>query len=206
MANVLPHKVEQAQAASTLGDEAQALGVAVISKATADFAVQLVKRVIEYSGGGPIGEAAGDVRVLRRDPDFNTSLNKDLKLSELTMTARMLEALEMGYRQEMDFQVTQIKGLSYRITDADRRDFADYPIQGHTCAEISRYTHDAIRYEVTGLLGAPLVGDSQVGIMPELLGQAAKRFGDRCYSSVVEAFYAGTQMALRGVATALGAT
>lgn len=206
MANALPHRETLALVAKGLGEDARLLGVQALSGATMAAATKLVGSVLANSGAGPVGEAAGDVRTLRMDPAFNMSMMRDLTKSQQKMTEKMLLALEAGYSDEMAFQITQIAGLSFTVTDADRRDMRDYPIQGHTCAEISQYMHNSIRYEVTGLLSSPLTGDSEVSTLNDLLAVAANRFGDRCSTAVQEAYYAGTQMALRGVATALGAT
>ncbi len=116
----------------------------------------------------------------------------------------MLDALRQGYSSEMAFQITQIEGLSSSVTGNDLSNMRDYPIQGHTCAEISAYMHNSLRYEISGLLAMPLVGGTDIDTLIGLMGSASQRFGDRCGSAVEEAFYAGTQMAIRGIAVALG--
>jgi hypothetical protein len=203
--NALPHRKDQADAAARLGERAAATGRRVLSSDTLAAAYTSVTKALNVKGDGPINAAATDVRALRADDGFNSKLNTDLADNQGQITSQMLAAMEQGYTSELDFQVGQIKGLHYNVTSRDRADMADYPIQGHTCAEISRYMHDGLRYELTGLLYSPLNGDSSVKTLASLLGAATNRFGDRCSGAVQEAFYAGVQMALRGVADAMGA-
>lgn len=176
----------------------------VLSKPTLEAARALVAKVLENSGAGPIGEAAGDVRVLRTDLTLNGNLLGDLDYSQMALTEAMLSALEQGCVDEMAHQVTAIRGLTFSVTSQDREDMAAYPVQGHTCDEISQYLHDNLRYEVSGMLASPLVGDSQLDSLPQLLGDLSTRFGARCATAVAEAYFAGVQMAIRGIAGAMG--
>lgn len=205
MANALPHKPEQLQEAESLADEARFVGKKVFSAPTITLAPVLINGLIDKKDAVPMSEVAGDVRLLRTDGRFNRALTADLDISEEIIADRMLHAMSKGYASEMEFQVTQIKGLSYEVTDQDHADMRDYPIQGHTCAEISNYMHRGLRYEIEGLLASPLVGDIQADSLPTFIGSSMQRFGDRCAGAVDEAYFAGVQMALRGVVKAMGA-
>ncbi len=203
MPNALPHREIQAAAAAGFGEEAQALGRRVLSLNTLTAAQALVSMILTDSGAGPIGEAAGDVRTLRSNGGFNVPLMRDLNTSTVALAKLMLQALEKGYIAEMEYQVTQFKGLSYSVTEMDRIDMRDYPVQGHTCAEISVQMHNSFRYQVVGLLSAPLVGDISAQAMNANVGAAVDKFADNCGSAAEEAYFAGTQMAIRGVAAAI---
>ncbi len=205
MVDLTTHRREQLLAASSLGETARLLGVHALSSSTVAAASSLVGSVFHQAGGVPLDQAAGDVKALRNDVQFNVSLAKDLSNSQNILTGKMLHSLEAGFESEMVYQKDNIPGLTSEVTAQDRADMKNYPLQGHTCAEISQYVHNAIRYEVTGLLGLPLVGGSAVATLPDQLGELAQRFGRRCALTVEEAYFAGIQMALRGVATALAA-
>jgi hypothetical protein len=204
VANALPHRPEQIKQAEDLAEEARFLGKKVFSVPTITIAPALVENLYELGDNGPIGEAASDIRALRKDSRFNQALTQDLAISQEIITDAMLDALAAGYVSEMDFQVTQITGLTYKLTDNDALDMHDYPIQGHTCAEISEFMHQSLRYEIEGLLASPLVGDFQISTLPDFIGAAMTRFGDKCANAIDEAYFAGIQMALRGVAKAIG--
>ncbi len=205
MANALPHRPDQLKEAERLAKDAQFLGQKVLSAKTITMAPILVNNLLNIKGDGPLSEGAADIRILRSDGKFTGSLAKDISVSQEMLTDEMLNAMTLGFVSEMEFQVTQIKGLTFELTDEDHADMNDYPIQGHTCEEISAYMHGNFKYEIEGLLSSPLVGDSQINALPEFIGAAITRFGYKCSNAVDEAYFAGVQLALRGVAKAIGA-
>lgn len=204
MADVLPYKRVQAAEAASFSEEARSLGKRVFSARTLAAAQATVLRLMAVSGGSPLGEAASDVRALRGGSEYVSSLALDLYPSDVALRQLMLDAMARGYESEGRNQAKAVKGLTVTVTDQDRRDMEDYPIQGHRIFEISRHMHEAVRYEADGLLAGPLVGDANPNTVSLLLGDLATRFGDRCAVAVGEAYYSGVQMAMRAVASAIG--
>ncbi len=143
------------------------------------------------------------IRDMRADPVFNQALDSDLQASEDSLVDLLYEAIEAGVEAEMAHQVTRIRGLKYKTTDADRQLMAGYPIQGHTAAEMSASMHQQLRYEVIGVVAQGACGDAELRGMPQILGGTVQRFADRVAVAIEEAYYAGTQLATRMTAQAV---
>jgi len=201
--NALPHKEDEAKEAQRLADSAHAVGMQCLTTSTLYLAQHAVSIVYDSAAEVSLKEAAKDLQSIRHDPAFVRAMNDDITASTDAVEELLLEAMEDGLEREMAFQVTQFKGMSFKLTTAERELMHGYPIQGHTCGEISRFMHSSLRYETDGVLGGPLVGDSSVKAVPQYLGGVVTRFADRVSAAVQEAFYAGVHLATRMTAQAV---
>ncbi len=203
MPNALPHKEDEAKQAQRLADSAHAVGMQCLTTSTLYLAQHAVSIVYDSAAEVSLKEAAKDLQAIRHDPAFVRAMDDDITASIDAVEELLLEAMEDGLESEMAFQVTQFKGMTFKISIAEREQMHGYPIQGHTCNEISAFMHNSLRYETDGVLGGPLVGDSSVKAIPQYLGGVVNRFADRVSSAVQEAFYAGIQLAMRMTAQAV---
>lgn len=203
MPNALPHKEEQAVEAQRLADEGRTVGLRCLATATLYLAQKAVASVTGSTSDVFLREAVRDLQAVRNEPEFLRALDADLSASTDAVEQLLVEAMSDGLEREMAFLVTQFKGMSFEMTDLERIQMHGYPIQGHTVAEISKYMHSGLRYEIDGALASPLVGDSSVKSVPQFLGAIVQRFSDRVSGAVQEAYYAGVQLASRMAAQAV---
>lgn len=203
MANALPHREDEAREVAQLAEEGRALGLRALSSTTLRLAQAAVEGVLRATAASSPAEVVRELREVRADPALSRALEDDLAASQQAVEAALLEALNDGVDREMRFQVTQVEGLRWEQTPADESAARGYPILGHTAAEMSEFMHAGLRYEVSGALAGPLVGDSAVESTPQLVGDVVNRFGDRVASAVEEAYYAGVQQAVRMTARAV---
>lgn len=148
-------------------------------------------------------DAVLDLKTVRGDREFTLALDGDLAASEDAVAELLLEAIQAGLESEMIAQMAAVQGLTFELTQADLDICAGYPIHGHTPLEMSHDMHGRLRYQVNGVTAAPLIGDAVAESMPQLLGGVVTQFSDACGGAVEEAYYAGTQLAMRMVAHAL---
>lgn len=203
MADFSKHKAAQTASASQLADAARKVGVRALASSTIVLAEKAVAAALSSTTEVTLGEAAKDLRQIRSDPAFIDALDTDIAQSQEAAEELMLEAMEEGLQSEMAWQATQIQGLKWEMTEADRMLLAAYPIQGHTPKEVSKYMHEQLRYEVFGIMASPLDGSSPLGSMQQTIGSVVTRFGDRVAGAVDEAYFAGVQLGMRTTAEAI---
>jgi hypothetical protein len=203
VADFSKHKAAQASSTKQLADAARKVGVRALASSTLVLAEKAVTAALSSTTEVALGEAARDLQQIRHDPAFIDALETDLTQSQEAVEEQMLEAMEEGLQSEMTWQVLQIRGLRWRMTDADRMLLSGYPVQGHTVREISKYMHDQLRYETLGLMASPLDGSAPLGSMQQTLGALVTRFGDRTAGAAEEAYYAGVQLGMRLTAEAI---
>jgi hypothetical protein len=183
--------------------EARAVGLRCLGSTTLKLAQKAVEIALTSTSELSLKESVQDLRDVRGDPTFNQAIDTDLAASEDAVGELLIEALQAGLESELSHQKTRVRGLVYQITPAEEEMMAGYPIQGHTPSEMSASMHAKLRYEVNGTMASPLIGDSEAASMPQLLGGVVQRFADSCANAAEEAYYAGTQLAIRMVAKAI---
>jgi hypothetical protein len=203
VADLSEHKAAQEADAARLSEDAARIGRRALSSVTLEVARRAVASVTETKSRTALDEAVADVAELRSSPELANALEDDLSASQDAVLELMLEAMEEGLDSEMRWQVTQVRGLKWTMTEIDRNALPGYPIQGHTAAEMSAYMHAQLKYEVAGVTAAPLDGSSIVASVPEQLGDLMRRFGDRVGTAINEAYFAGVQLGVRSVAEAI---
>lgn len=166
----------------------------------------LAKKAVQIvAGSTPATLASGvaELQSVRNEPEFMQALDQDLTSSTDAVEELIVEAVAAGLQRQMTALAKSVTGLSFKFTDEDEMLIRGYPIHGHTPHEASAYMHDALKYEVNGVLAGPLTGDSSVQALPQFLGGTVQRFGDRVSAMVQEAYYAGIQLAMRMAAQAV---
>ena len=203
MADLSAHKAAQAANADALAAKATKAGRRALSSSTLLIAQHVLDAAMRDSGKPPLNETAADMAAVRTDPQLRRVLEEDIEASRDATLDLVLAAMEDGLDSEMRWQVTQFRGMTWTMTEMDTVVLNGYPVQGHTPAELVAWMHDQLRYEVVGLLSAPLDGSTNAATLPEQLGALLERFGGRVGGAVSEGYFAGVQLGVRTAAEAV---
>lgn len=203
MDDLSTHKQAQSAVADRLSEQAAIVGRRALALSTMGIAQHVSSYVVSSFGRAPLDEASADLAEIRGNARLLDAVNRDVEQSGAAVQALMLQGMTEGFDSEMRWQVTQIPILRWELTPADRQVLHGYPIQGHTVAEISRYMHEQLRYEVSGITTQPLSGLADVSNITAAFGELVPRFANRVAGAVSEAFYAGVQLGTRTVAEAM---
>lgn len=203
MADFSAHKAAQDLEAADLSAVASKVGRRALSATTLRIAQHVLDAAMVENGKAPLNETAADMSAVRSDPQLRKALEEDIEASRDATLDLVLAAMENGLDAEMRWQTTQFKGMTWEMTTSDTTVLNGYPVQGHTPAELVKHMHDQLRYEVVGLISAPLDGSTSANTLPEQVSSLLTRFGDRVGGAVSEGYFAGVQLGVRTAAEAI---
>ena len=201
MANVIPQRKAQVAEAEHLGKDARLVGMRCVASSTLFLAQSLLKSIDGFNQSMHEGERA--MALVRSDPEFQTALDNDIIASTSAVHELLVEAMGSALSSEMMHLQKQMRGLVFKFTDEDEMIINSFPIHGHDARELASYMHDGLRHEVIGVMSEPLSGVSNDKTVPQQLGLVVQRFADKTEAAVVEAYFAGLQLAMRMIAQAI---
>lgn len=208
MADILKGQgaVEQAEA-DKLTATATAIGAGALSRTTLAAASEAIRAVQADLGRGVTSEIVADLRALRTNPALQAALAADLRVALASARLLIEDALWLGFRtaaiSRSKLTETGRLKLTVDLTEADRAELRDYPILGHTPAEVAASLIDRLSFEVGGALALPLTGRIDPATIPAAIGGVSVAHGERLGAAVSEGYFAGIQAASKALGAAL---
>jgi hypothetical protein len=149
------------------------------------------------------------IRKLRTDSALLGAIDKTAIAAQRQAYGAIVGAIQEGYLDDASMRSKAVaasgKGISFAVemTASDKKRLAVYPILGHLASEVSGYLVQQLRYALDGALGQPLIGKIDPRVIPSALGEVAAAHSTRVGNAVREAYFAGTQAAMRELGQAL---
>ena len=186
-----------------LRTHAESLAAKDISKTTIAASIAIVKRTVQDSGRGTIGEPAADLQAIRSDPQLTATILNDVRTAKTQAQLLIVGALAAAYREQVENM--GIKGVEMTVTfdQQTRNALTNYPIIGQSSIEHAEQLADKLRRETYRAITMPVVGQADPFTLAEQLGLVAEQHAQRVGVIVEEAYFSGAQAGLKDAAKAL---
>lgn len=173
-----------------------------LSQTAIAAAQRAVAAVAARDGGSLLGEPGRDLRRLRTDPALMRALTDDLAAARQRVSAALMDAMLAGFAIAGRLRTDGLP-LTVTVTDQDRIDLQDYPIQGFTVYEWTADLSRSLLDDVNKALAMPLSTTIDAATIPAELGRAVDLYGGRTASVLEQAHLAGVAAAVRAIGAAL---
>ena len=173
-----------------------------MSQATIAASQAIIGAIAARDGGSALGEPGRDLRRIRQDPKVQQAVAADVALCRADALRLILGAVIAGYTIGGQTRAVPL-GLKATVTDQDRAELADLPVQGFTVPEWAADVARALGDGIQQALALPLSTTVDPRSIPSELGRVADASAGRLASAVEQAHLAGVAAAVRGVGLAL---
>jgi hypothetical protein len=193
---------KEEEARQRLIEEARAVGRGHVSQATIAASQAIIGAIAGADGGSALGEPGRDLRRIRQDPKVQQAVAADVAICQADSARLILGAVVAGYAIGGQTRAVPL-GLEATVTDQDRAELAEIPVQGFTVAEWATDVARALGDGIQQALALPLSTTVDPRSIPAELGRVADASAGRLASAVEQAHLAGVAAAVRGVGLAL---